>query len=606
MFGVPKGKAIMIPEHVIQQVLERNDIVPTIQGYIPLKRAGRNFKANCPFHNEKSPSFVVNPDKQIFHCFGCGVGGNVFAFVMRQEHLTFPEAVEMLAKKVGIEIPRENDEQFKARASIRQQILDANEKATTFFHQQLMTSLAPAAKNAREYLKSRRVTLELVKQFRLGFAPEAWDGLLNYLRQQDVPLHLMEKAGLIIAREGKEGYYDRFRNRITFPIFDQRGHCVAFGARALEKDASAKYINSPETPVYTKGQHLYGFHLSKEFVGRQDAAVVVEGYMDFLMPFQSGVSNIVASLGTALTVEQIRLVHRFTENVVMLFDADPAGEAAMIRSLDLLIEEGMNVKVATLAPGEDPDSFVGKWGGDALAERVAQAQSLFDYKLAYLQNKFTGQSVESKAKVSKEMLATIAKFPNEVVRAGYLKRLSEELGIPQAALFAELQKAGGIASGKSDEVIKRQPAVGSVAIRAVEHNILKLLLHEEELISLTRTEVSVEDFQDERIRRVMNQIFSLFDAGQRVNVSALLNSVEEEGVRNMLSQVAAEEFGQDGLEVDKARLHRDCLLRLRTDKLKSVRQDLIEKIRQAEGQGDLKRLEELKAQFNSLLKKAIA
>ncbi|MBU0468966.1 MAG: DNA primase [Candidatus Omnitrophica bacterium] len=295
---------VLIPEEIVSQVIDRSDIVEIISSYIPLKRAGRNFKAACPFHNEKTPSFVVNPDKQIFHCFGCGVGGNVVSFVMKQDKMDFPEAIRMLAQKVNVVI-EEVDEPTRRSTNERHLIFKINELAAEYFQDNLLSAKTKMASDARKYLKERNVDFGTVKSFKVGLAVDKWDGLLEYLKNKGVSLVLMEKAGLIIPRDNSRGYYDRFRNRIVFPIFDTRGNCRAFGARALD-DNQAKYLNSPETIVYTKGHHLYGFHFAKDAITQEDAVIIVEGYLDCIMPHQFGVKNIVASLGTALTVEQIR------------------------------------------------------------------------------------------------------------------------------------------------------------------------------------------------------------------------------------------------------------------------------------------------------------
>jgi len=302
----------LIPEEIIAQVIDRCDIVEMVTSYVPLKKAGRNFKACCPFHNEKTPSFVVNPDKQIFHCFGCGVGGNIVSFIMMQERVTFPEAIRLLSRKVNVTIP-ESKEPNDGKANFRQQLFDVNELAVSYFHKILLSDKSKAVKKARQYLKDRNVDINVVKEFKLGFSHDMWDGLMMYLKDKKIPYDLMEKAGLIIAREGRDGHYDRFRGRIMYPIFDTRGHCRAFGARTLDEE-TAKYINSPETHIYTKGHHLFGFHLAKQFIQREDHVIVVEGYMDCLMPHQVGIKNVVASLGTALTVEQIRLLNIFRSN----------------------------------------------------------------------------------------------------------------------------------------------------------------------------------------------------------------------------------------------------------------------------------------------------
>ncbi|MCA9399800.1 MAG: DNA primase, partial [Candidatus Omnitrophica bacterium] len=369
----------LIPEEAIQQVLDRADIVDIVSLYLPLKKAGRNFKALSPFKAEKTPSFVVSPDKQIFHCFSTGKGGNVISFVMLMEKMDFPEAIRFLAKKVGVDIPEERLQDRK-QENIQQQLYEVNAVAVEYFSNILLTDKGEDVEKVRMYLKERGLSLETVQLFQIGYALEQWDGLIKHAQKKDkdIGLRLLEKAGLIIPREKQDGYYDRFRNRVIFPIVDARGNCRAFGGRTMEKDNSAKYVNSPETAVYTKGRHLYGFQLAKDSIAQEDFAIIVEGYMDCIIPVQAGVKNVVASLGTALTVDQIRLLRRYSKNVVMLFDSDSAGVAAMIRSLDILIEEEMLVKVASLKEGEDPDSFINRYGADAFKKCIEEAKPLFD------------------------------------------------------------------------------------------------------------------------------------------------------------------------------------------------------------------------------------
>lgn len=589
----------LIPDDIIAQVIDRSDMVEVISSYIPLKRAGRNFKANCPFHHEKTPSFMVNPDKQIYHCFGCGVGGNVVSFVMKQEHMEFPEAIRFLALKVNIEIPT-FERKDTASTNLRQEILKVNELAANYYHKILLSDKNDDAKYARDYLKKRGISLETVQKCSLGFAPDSWDSLLEHLKGQGLSLGLMEKAGLIIPRENREGYYDRFRNRIIFPIFDNRGSCRAFGGRALAKDDNAKYINSPETLVYIKGQHLYGFHVAKESIGQKDFAVVVEGYMDFVQPFQSGVNNIVASLGTALTVEQIRLIRRYTKNIVMLFDMDAAGEAAILRSLDTLVEESMNVKVAKLSEGEDPDSFIKKFGVEKFEENIQNALTLFDYKLNILVNRFDAKTIEGKAQISFEMLSTIGKFDNEIIKAGYISRLSKVLGVPEEALKAELKKSFKEIKAAPKQEGHENRSQGSVPLRNVERHILKLMLEDETLILSTKKEVRVDDFQDVKIRNVISKLYELFDQGKKIDGQNLITSFEDEETQTMITQlVVEEEFGLG----DKTKMHRDFVSRMKNDRLKSLRHGLLQQIREAEVAGDQQKLEDLKIQFNRLIKK---
>lgn len=587
----------LIPEEIIAQIIDRSNIVGLISSYIPLKRAGQNFKALCPFHHEKTPSFIVNPDKQIFHCFGCGVGGNSITFIMQQEHLNFPEAVRMMAEKIGITIPIHN--QNSQAISFRQKLIYVNELAASFFHKILLSDTRSSAKRAREYLKRRNVNLEIVKAFKIGFAPDGWDSLLTFLQKKDVTLGLMEKAGLIVAKERNEGFYDRFRERIIFPIFDVKGRCIAFGARALQ-DGIAKYINSPETDVYTKGSHLYGFHLAKNALAHEDCAIVVEGYMDFVMPYQAGVCNITASLGTALTTEQIRLLRRYTRNITMLFDGDTAGEAAMLRSLDSLLEEGMDVRVVTLGEGEDPDSFMRNFGLDCFREKLREGRSIFDYKLAILRKKYNDRSIEGKGKISDEMLYTINKFQNAVIKFEYVKRLAEILSTSEEVLLKELERISlGVHRKVEDRTYSTQ-TISKNHIRVVEYNLLQLLLDDKNFIPLMREELSLFDFQDEMIRTIIAKIFELFDQDKKIDVTNLMNYFHDPETLKIISLSAVE---NDSIWGDKSRMFRDCIERVKRDRNKSQRQDLLQQIKSAEFSGDHNRLNGLKEEFNHLIKR---
>jgi len=589
-----------IPQEVINQVIDRCDIVEVVAAYVPLKKAGRNFKALCPFHHEKTPSFVINPDKQIFHCFGCGMGGNVISFLMKQERLEFPETVCLLADKVGIPIPE--TEQVSQSSRDRLRMFEINDLAVKYFHQNLLSDKQATTEKVREYLKKRGVDLDAVRQLKLGLALDKWDNLLTHLRQQGVTLKLMEQAGLIIAQSRGNGFYDRFRNRIIFPIFDVKKRCIAFGARTLKGDKTAKYINSPETALYTKGSHLYGFHLAKESVGKIDQAVIVEGYMDFITPFRNGVTNIVASLGTALTIDQIRLLRRYTHNVVLLFDTDQAGEAAMMRSFDILIEEGMNVKVATLDKNEDPDSYIRKFGKETFLKRIEEARTLYDYKLNLLLKRFKEKGVESIVKISDEMLHTISKFSNAVVRSEYIKNLAQTLNVSEAALYIELNKTNQGTSyqssyrrntEKKDDLSKHVPAV--------EREILKLMLDDEEFVPLTKEQISIADFENIYIKNIVNKMFQYSDRGEKekLKLSFLMSEFQDQNIlRFMSSLVALKDAPMD----NKKKIHHDCIDRLKRDRLRSRRRDIMNQMQRAKEKGDQQELQKLIVDFNQLIK----
>lgn len=588
-----------IPEEIIRQVIDRADIVDIISSYVPLKKSGRNFKALSPFRNEKTPSFVVSPEKQIFHCFSSGLGGNVVSFIMKMERMEFPEAVRFLAQKVGVVIPEENSA-HSAADNIRNQIFAINEAAVQFYHEQLLTNKSHEAQSAREYLKKREISLETVRQFMLGFAPDKWDSLLNFLRQKDISFALMEKAGLVVARKSGEGFYDAFRNRIIFPILDTRAHCRAFGARTLEKDNPAKYINSSETPVYTKGHHLYGFHLARQAILDQNEVVVVEGYFDCIVPHQAGVRNVVASLGTALTIEQVRLLGRYTKNVVMLFDADAAGESAMLRSLDMLVAEGMNVRIARLTQGEDPDSYIRKFGADSFRKCLEEAQSVFEFKLNKLRQEYGDVNLEAKAKIVAEMVTTLAKFPNAVLREGYTEDLAKKLSIPVRAIHQEMQAALSKQETPRSVIVDSQPTENfQGSLRAVERNILKLVLSDNQYVAVTFEQVALDDFEDVRVRQIMAKIQELSRDQNELSVSALMSSLSDQSLQQIVSQLVAEE---EPVRNDREKIYRDCMSRLKSDSLKRIRKQLLEQIRKAELSGNNVLLEELQNQFNQYIK----
>ncbi len=588
-----------IPEDIIRQILDRSDIVDIIGSYIPLKRAGQNFKAACPFHHEKTPSFMVNPKKQIYHCFGCGVGGNAISFVMAQDHLSFPEAVRQLAQRADVVIP-EAARGSQERTQLRQKIFKINELAQQFYQKNLLFNKDAATHHARAYLKKRGIDRQAVERFGMGFAVDQWDALMDHLKKHRVPINFMEKAGLIIGRQRSDGFYDRFRNRIIFPIMDVKGRCVAFGGRTLEADNPAKYINSPESPVYTKGQHLYGLPLAKDDIIKQDLAVIVEGYMDFMTPFLAGIRHLVASLGTALTLEQIRLIRRYTKNIVMLFDSDQAGQAATLRSLDILIEEGMHVKVATLDADTDPDAFIRRFGPDAFQERLAQARGLIDFKLQALLATTDRESIEGRAAIAEAMLPTIARFPNEIVKSEYVKKLARTLSVTPEALTAEMKKVNA-RDGRADMSSAAAPRHAAVtALPAAEKNILRLMLEDQDYIPLVQDELNATDFEHRDLQVIVAKIFELFSRDrQDFNPARLTGCFDDQRIVGIISSLMAAE---DTLAGDKQKIHADCVQRLKQNRRKAKRRKLLHQIETAQSAGDQRAITRLLEQFNQLIK----
>jgi len=588
-----------IPDNILEDILSRVDIVELISSYIPLKRAGRNFKALCPFHHEKTPSFMVSPDRQIYHCFGCSKGGNAFGFLMEYERMEFPEAVETLAKKAGVVLP-EREKQDSQTAGLITQLYKVNELTALFYESNLNS---PRGLEAKKYLLNRGINESTVKLFKLGYAPDKWDALINHLRNKSINLSLLEKAGLVLTKEGG-GYYDRFRERIIFPIFDIKSRVLGFGARLLPgtakdtgEDTSPKYINSPETPIYTKGRNLYGLNLAREAIKESDCVVIVEGYLDFILPYQQGQKNIVASLGTALTQEQARLIKRYTHNVVMVYDADDAGQMATLRTLDIFIEEGMNVKVVSLPEGFDPDLFVRKKGIGDFKEKINQAENLFDYKLRILKSRYSLKDIEAKALISFEMLLTIKRFKNAILKAEYIKRLAEELDVKEDALLQELNKI------KEAKTYSDLGAIGPTRkvlnINPTEKLLVKLMLEEEELIRQVRERLTPEDFQDERIARIVSLMFDLIEQGKNIEPNKLINYLDDEASAQVIceSTLLPEVPSQN-----KEHIINDCIKRLKNERLRIRKQRLHEQIKTAEDLGDEEKLNRLMQEFHGLIK----
>jgi len=588
-----------IPQEIIDDILNKIDIIELISSYIPLKRAGRNFKALCPFHQEKTPSFMVSPDRQIYHCFGCNEGGNAFNFLMKYERLEFPEAVDILAKKTGVKLP-EGKQDYKT-VSINQQIYKVMELAAAFYQSNLNTLSASPAKS---YLLKRGVKEETIKLFRLGFAFDKWDSLINYLRAKNTGLSLLEKAGLIIAKQGG-GYYDRFRNRIIFPILDMKSRTIGFGARVLsgsstgEDDSQAKYINSPETPLYIKGRNLYGLNNALEAIKELDFVVIVEGYLDCILPYQEGLHNIVASSGTALTYDQVRLLKRYTRNAVMVYDADAAGEMATLRSLDIFLEEGVNVKVVRLPSGFDPDLFVRKNGIEAFKKLIQSSSNLFDYKLNILRSCYNPNQIEGRVSIAQEMLVTINKFTNAILKSDYIKKLSQELEIKEEALLSELSKIKDYRSAVfgSDEANKRP-----IKINPTEKLLIKLMIEETNILNRLKQCLEPADFQDERSAKIVSIMFDLFSQGKNITPSNLINYLGP--YQDLCGIISELTLLPDTSEEEKEKIINDCVCRIKKQSLKNKREHLHRQIKNAQHARDEELLRRLMLEFHQLTKSA--
>jgi len=564
-----------IPEEVIDQVLKASNIVDVVEGYLPLKQAGKYYRALCPFHTEKTPSFTVNPERQIFYCFGCGEGGDVFRFLMRREGFTFPEAVRHLAHRAGVPLPE------KGRGRRGEGLLRLHEVqrlAGDFFRKALNN---PEGNEARKYLSQRGVDAGFVERCQLGYAVGEWEGLLRELTKQGLSASQVEAAGLVLPRQGGRGYYDRFRDRLMIPICDSTGKIVGFGGRALG-DQQPKYLNSPETAIYRKGVHLYGLHLAARAIREAGIALVVEGYFDVIALHGAGFPHTVASLGTALTAEQVSLLHRYGEKAVLIFDPDPAGIQAAWRGLELLVAEEMGVSVVVLPKEKDPDSFVREFGKDALMERVAAAQDLVDFLLTRAEERTGLQGVDEKAAAARQVVKLIARMPEGVRRAKYVQKLAERLGVAEAVVLTDLRRMG------SSELAPPSALPPSLDLPPVEKTLIQICLLFPDLRPLIWRTLQGEELSAAPLRAIYRFLHEY--TGGEESLARALSHHPDAKVR----QVAAGLLVQGGEEFsDPHRMANDCLVRLRL-------QDIQDQLKRAREQGDLLQVKALLEQKRTL------
>jgi len=431
----------LFPQQFIDDLRLQANILAVVQEYVPLKRAGATYKGNCPFHNEKTPSFNVHPEKGFFHCFGCGVGGDVFKFLELHEKVGFQDAVKMLAQKFGVALPEMADggsDDARRDSALRESLLKAHEIAAAYFKEQLA---APAGGRARAQLAERGVTQQTIADLGLGFAPNSRDGLKQRLLKQGFAQGVLLQSGLIVQREGGE-VVDRFRNRLMVPICRDTGSVIAFGGRQMEADQGGpKYLNSPETPIYSKGRTLYGLHLSKTQIRKVGFAVLVEGYFDFAQVFQAQAAPAVASCGTALTPQQAQLLRRFTSKIVLSFDPDAAGLGAAVRSCELLVAEGFDVNVVVLDKGEDPDTFIRRNGGDQYRARLKSSRPYLEYLLDQAAEGLDLNHDDNRRQFLGKMLTVAARIPDAAVRDQFADRIAHKARITEDVVRAEIRKA---------------------------------------------------------------------------------------------------------------------------------------------------------------------
>jgi len=426
-----------IPEEKISEILHTSDIVDVISETVILKKSGRNHFGLCPFHSEKTPSFSVSSQKQIFHCFGCSAGGNVFSFLMKYHGITFPQSVKMLARKYNITVePEKMDPRKRKAIDLKENLFRLNKKVMGVYSTALTKDMK--TNPAKEYLNKRRISDDIIEQFQLGYSQDKWDTIVHFLKKEKLTQQTALKSGLVLERKKKDGYYDRFRNRLMFPIFDINMQVAGFGGRVMD-DSMPKYLNSPETPVYSKSRILYGLHAAKQHCRQEGFVYIVEGYFDFLTLFQHGIKNTVASLGTALTPDHVRILKGYAARMILVFDSDQAGINAAERSIKVFMKEGVDIKVLVLSDGKDPDAFMVQHGPDAFNKEAENAKSVMQFLLQVAIDKH-GLSVEGRIRILDDMKAHLILIHDSALRSLYIKELAETLNIDEKAVLEKVRE----------------------------------------------------------------------------------------------------------------------------------------------------------------------
>ncbi len=552
----------LIPQSTLEQIRAASDIVDVIGGYFPLKRNGANFVALCPFHREKSPSFNVHPQKQIFHCFGCHKGGDVFTFVQEYEHIPFMDAVRRLAERANIVIELDDRPGDREARGVKDTLLNLHEQLTQRWHAVLLNDAAGQA--GRDYLARRGVSEEAIKRFRLGCAPALWDDTVNWAKSKGFDLNVVEKGGLILKREGGDGWYDRFRGRLMFPICDEQGRVVGFSGRVLSGDEkTAKYVNSPETPIFTKGRIIFGLDKAKRAMLDKEFAIVCEGQLDLIACHMAGVENVVAPQGTALTADHARILKRYVQEVVLCFDSDAAGQNAAARSLDALMGADLAIRVATLPSPHDPDSFIKENGGPAFAELIQEAEGYFDYRLNRLCGEEDITTDRGRKVVLNEIIEALLKSNDAVLVDKVIQKTAARLGVQVAAVRTQLNKARRPGRfepaseptedhGESEPMERPTPA---------EFQLLKLLLTGDELAPMAIAFLDPEWIGHAAARKIIEARLEAERAGDWRGPAAMLDNTASAQIKSLITEASADPRKMP----DPTRQLEDIMKRLRND-----------------------------------------
>ena len=533
----------LVSDSTRERIRAANDIVDVIGSVLPLKRAGQNFMALCPFHKEKTPSFNVNPHLQIFKCFGCGKGGDVFTFIMEYESVDFPEAMKRLADRAKIPLEFEKGGPDQQTRHLKDTLLQIHDQIT----QRWQSALANEASGqiARDYLAKRGVSPDAVKLFRLGYAPDLWDDTVNWAKSKSHELGLVEKGGLILKRDSGDGYYDRFRGRLMFPICDEQGRVIGFSGRILTGDEkTAKYVNSPETPIFTKSKVFFGLDKSKRAILDAGHAIVCEGQLDLIACFMAGVQNIVAPQGTAFTSEHARILKRYVDEVVLCFDSDNAGQNAAVRALDSLLASGLAIRVATVPSPHDPDSYIKNFGADAFKEVISKAEGFFDFYLNRLCALNDTRSDKGRLAVLHGMAEAVQKTANQVLIDTYAQKTALRLAVTPDAVRTEFRKAGrfqrpqpATAHDRSEERSKVQEVT---PVPTLEKWLLRLMLSHEELVPWIAERLQLDWMQHPLARSIAKARLEVFRSDSWQSVAEFMSKMPGDPEKKLITDIVSD------------------------------------------------------------------
>ena len=573
-------------DNVIEEIISSNDIVDVVSQYVTLKRSGRNFLGLCPFHKEKTPSFSVSPDKQIFHCFGCGVGGNVIHFVSKIENLNFKESLEMLADKAGITLPTIDNGEDSKKQELKEKIYKINEAVAEFYHQ---TLYEPIAKPAQEYVKKRKLDNKTLINFKIGYAPNQ-NILYKFLKEKG--FNEEEILTSTLVKKYNNTYIDSFKNRLIFPILDVRNRVIAFGGRVLD-NSLPKYINSPDTIVYNKGRNLYGLNVAKN--SKLDKIIMVEGYMDCVSLHQRGIPNVVASLGTALTEHQGRLLRKYSEKVIISYDSDGAGQAATLRGLEILKNIGCDVRILQMEGAKDPDEYVIKYGNGRFNLLVENAISLVEFKVKVLKKNLNLENANDKIKFLKETAKLLQKIDSKIEQEIYIDKISKEYEISKEAIYAEINKQTGSKTGNKileknrSVVVKKTNREIPTVLQKRENAIIALLINgDKNVYEQIKHRILPSDLKLEVNKKIVGKVYNEYEKNGDIANNIIDLFTEDQEAVNKLTEIMADEYQQ---QIDKKTI--DSIINIyEKEKLTLLKSEIIQKLKETEDSGTKQVLEQ--------------